>query len=235
MRTSMAYFAGAGTVVIAIAAGIGGGLTIANIVSPHASHPEMSRLEQRMQADRAPDPVKDANQPSQPSSYLAATQPAAGATVVQPPVQNPQPSQTEASNPAPQPAQPPAQQSQTTAANDVAAKPVEASTPKPATPTAQGNSDQQASASQASTSQDATAKAHDADLKRLAEKRKADRHQQWAERRRYREPREHELRDVEQSVREDTEPRVGDYVGPRDSVDVPVREESPQIRLFGPN
>ena len=115
----MAYFAGAGTVVIAIAAGIGGGLTIANIVSPHAPHPEMSRLEQRMQADRAPDPVKDANQPSQPSSYLAATQPAAGATVVQPPVQNPQPSQTEASNPAPQPA-PPAAQSQTTAANDVA-------------------------------------------------------------------------------------------------------------------
>lgn len=226
MRTSMAYFAGAGTVVIAIAAGIGGGLTIANIVSPHASHPEMSRLEQRMQADRAPDPVKDTNQPS---SYLAATQPAAGATVVQPPVQNPQPSQTEASNPAPQPAQP-AAQSQTTAANDVAAKPVEASTPKPATPTAQGNSDQQAS-----TSQDAMAKARDADSKRLAEKRKADRHQQWADRRRYREPREHELRDVEQSVREDTEPRVGDYVEPRASVDVPVREESPQIRLFGPN
>jgi hypothetical protein len=234
MRTSMAYFAGAGTVVIAIAAGIGGGLTIANIVSPHASHPEMSRLEQRMQADRAPDPVKDANQPSQPSSYLAATQPAAGATVVQPPVQNPQPSQTEASNPAPQPA-PPAAQSQTTAANDVAAKPVEASTPEPATPTAQGNSDQQASTPQASTSQDAMAKARDADSKRLAEKRKADRHQQWADRRRYREPREHELRDVEQSVREDTEPRVGDYVEPRGSVGVPVREESPQIRLFGPN
>ena len=68
MRTSMAYFAGAGTVVIAIAAGIGGGLTIANIVAPHASNQEMSKLEQRMQADRALDPVKDTNQPSQPSS-----------------------------------------------------------------------------------------------------------------------------------------------------------------------
>jgi hypothetical protein len=234
MRTSMAYFAGAGTVVIAIAAGIGGGLTIANIVAPHASNQEMSKLEQRMQADRALDPVKDTNQPSQPSSYLAATRPAAGTTVVQPPVQNPRPSQTEASNPAPQPAQP-AALSQTTAANDVAAKPVETSTPKPATPTAQGNSDQQASAPQDAVAQDATAKARDADLKRLAEKRKADRHQQWADRRRYRDQREREPRDVDPRVREDAEPRVGDYIGPRDSVDVPVREESPQIRLFGPN
>jgi hypothetical protein len=122
MRTSMAYFAGAGTVVIAIAAGIGGGLTIANIVSPHASNQEMTKLEQRRQADRALDPVKDTNQPSQPMSYLAATQPAAGSTVAQPPVQNPPASQTEASNPAPQPAQP-AAQSDMTAANNAAAKP----------------------------------------------------------------------------------------------------------------
>ena len=226
MRTSMAYFAGAGTVVIAIAAGLGGGLTIANIVSPHASNQEMTKLEQRMQADRALDPVKDTNQPSQPSSYLAATRPAAGSTVVQPPVQNPQPSQTEASNPAPQPAQP-AAQSETTVANNAAAKPAEASPPKPSTSTVQGNSDQQAS-----TSQDAMAKARDADLKRLAEKRKADRRQQWADRRRYREPRERDLRDVEQSVREDTEPR---YTEPRYFVGEPARAESPQIRLFGPD
>lgn len=227
MRTSMAYFAGAGTVVIAIAAGLGGGLTIANIVSPRASNQEMTKLEQRMQADRALDPVKDTNQPSQPPSYLAATRPAAGSTVVQPPVQNPQPSQTEASNPAPQPAQP-AAQSETTAANNAAAKPAEASPPKPSTSTVQGNSDQQAS-----TSQDAMAKARDADLKRLAEKRNADRRQQqWADRRRYREPRERDLRDVEQSVREDTEPR---YTEPRYFVGEPARAESPQIRLFGPD
>jgi hypothetical protein len=227
MRTSMAYFAGAGTVVIAIAAGLGGGLTIANIVSPRASNQEMTKLEQRMQADRALDPVKDTNQPSQPPSYLAATRPAAGSTVVQPPVQNPQPSQTEASNPTPQPAQP-AAQSETTAVNNAAAKPAEASPPKPSTSTVQGNSDQQAS-----TSQDAMAKARDADLKRLAEKRKADRRQQqWADRRRYREPRERDLRDVEQSVREDTEPR---YTEPRYFVGEPARAESPQIRLFGPD
>jgi hypothetical protein len=235
MRTSMAYFAGAGTVVIAIAAGLGGGLTIANIVSPHASNQEMTKLEQRRQADRALDPVKDTNQPSQPTSYLAATQPAAGApaagsTVAQPPLQNTPPSQTpsqtEASNPAPQPAQP-AAQSETTAANNAAAKPAETSPAKPSTSTVPGNSDQQAS-----TSQDAMAKARDADLKRLAEKRKADRHQQWADRRRYREPREQDMRNVEQSVREDTEPR---YTEPRYFVDEPVRAESPRIRLFGPD
>jgi hypothetical protein len=79
------------------------------------------------------------------------------------------------------------------------------------------------------------AKVRDADSKRLAEKRKADRHQQWADRRRYRDLRERDVRDVDPRVREDAEPRVGDYIEPRDSVDVPVREESPQIRLFGPN
>jgi outer membrane biosynthesis protein TonB len=231
MRTSMAYFAGAGTVVIAIAAGLGGGLTIANIVSPHASNQEMTKLEQRRQADRALDPVKDTNQPSQPMSYLAATQPASGSTVAQPPMQNPPPSltpsQTEANNPAPQPAQP-AAQSETTAANNAAAKPAEATPPKPSTSTVQGNSDQQAS-----TSQDAMAKARDADLKRLAEKRRLERRQQWADRRRYRDQqREQELRDVEQSVREDTEPR---YTEPRYFVGEPARAASPQIRLFGPD
>ena len=34
MRTSTAYFAGAGTVVAAIVAGLGGGLLFANIVHP---------------------------------------------------------------------------------------------------------------------------------------------------------------------------------------------------------
>jgi hypothetical protein len=141
-------------------------------------------------------------------------------------VQNPPASQTEASNPAPQPAQP-AAQSDMTAANNAAAKPAEASPAKPSTSTVQGNPDQQAS-----TSQDAMAKARDADLKRLAEKRKADRHQQWADRRRYRDQREQELRDVDPRVREDTEPR---YTEPRYLVGEPARAESPQIRLFGPD
>jgi hypothetical protein len=48
MRTSMAYFAGVGTVVAAVVVGLGGGVLISNIVSPHAPKIEMSKLELRM-------------------------------------------------------------------------------------------------------------------------------------------------------------------------------------------
>ena len=71
MRTSMAYFAGVGTVVAAVAVGLGGGLLISNIVSPHEPRTEMSKLEQRM----ASKPIPVANAPSEPVSYLAATGP----------------------------------------------------------------------------------------------------------------------------------------------------------------
>ena len=37
MRTSMAYFAGVGTVVVAVAAGLGGGLLMGNIMNPHSA------------------------------------------------------------------------------------------------------------------------------------------------------------------------------------------------------
>ena len=62
MRSSMAYFAGAGTVIAAIAAGLGGGLLISNIVSPHAPRTELSRLELRM-SER---PILATNAPSEP-------------------------------------------------------------------------------------------------------------------------------------------------------------------------
>jgi predicted dehydrogenase len=78
-------------------------------------------------------------------------------------------------------------------------------------------------------SNDALARARDADPRREArraeDRRKAERRQQWAERRR-REPREDELRDVERSVREDTE-------RPRVLQAEPVSVETPIIRLFG--
>ncbi len=48
MRTSTAYFAGVGTVVAAVVVGLGGGMLISNIVSPHAPKIEMSKLELRM-------------------------------------------------------------------------------------------------------------------------------------------------------------------------------------------
>jgi hypothetical protein len=74
-------------------------------------------------------------------------------------------------------------------------------------------------------SENALARARDADLKRAAEKRKFERRQQWAERRRQRQ--QQELRSVEERVREETEPSQA-------FVAEPVRIEMPQVRLFGP-
>ncbi|TKW78810.1 MAG: hypothetical protein DI543_08500 [Bradyrhizobium icense] len=73
MRVSTAYFAGAGTVVVAIAAGLGGGLLLGDIMSPQQpKHPssEVTRLEQRA----APQPIPAMAGTSQPSPSTAATQ-----------------------------------------------------------------------------------------------------------------------------------------------------------------
>jgi hypothetical protein len=178
MRTSMAYFAGVGTVVVAIGAGLGGGLWIANIVSPQSSK-EMTKLERRM----ASQPIPAANAPAEPVPYLAPTQP-------------PQTLQIEAANPAPAAAQP-------TAATGTAAKPPEAPASQPPAPAAQA-----ATGEQTAEPENAFAKARDAELKRAAAKRKVDRHQQqWTDRRRYPQRRDQEPQDVGQNAREETEPR----------------------------
>src|SRR6185369_3129820 len=73
MRVSTAYFVGAGTVVVAIAAGLGGGLLLGNIMSPQQpKHPssEVARLEQRA----APQPIPAMAGASQPVPYTAAPQ-----------------------------------------------------------------------------------------------------------------------------------------------------------------
>ena len=236
MRASMAYLAGAGTVVIAISAGIGGGLVIANVMSPHAPKQELSKLERR----GSPEPTSSTRDPLVPvPSYLAATQAASsGPVVVSPPPQN---AQAEAGNATPQAMQAatPAgglQTSEAAASNDQSAKPTDGSKPdapkpevsklsdasisKPTSPTVQPA----AMREQVSTADDAYAKARDADLKRAAERRKAERRSQWADRRRYQPSREQELRDVEERVREDTEVRAYDQR--------PVRVEYPQVRFF---
>jgi hypothetical protein len=70
MRTSMAYFAGAGTVIVAIVAGLGGGLLIANMVNPQPAKQgiETSLMERR----KASEPVPVKVGPSEPVQYLAA-------------------------------------------------------------------------------------------------------------------------------------------------------------------
>jgi hypothetical protein len=220
MRASMAYFAGAGTIVVALAAGLGGGLTIANIVSPQKETREISKLEQRMgtkpippsaQADQPKvqsDTIQASNtdkpqadQPKAPVPYVAAT--GAAITANTPPVQT-QPQQTQAAPPQASPS-PVIEQAKV---DNPPAKPAEPQTAKD-TPREQASS----------SPEDANAKARDADVKRLAsEKRKADRRQQWADRKKALLARDAELRDVEESVRHDGDgPRIvrRDIDGPR--------------------
>ena len=205
MRASTAYFAGAGTVVMAIVAGVGGGLLIADIIRPKfpKQGTEMTRLERRM----SPEPIQAAPGPSEPVQYLAAPQLSAlGAAVAAAPAQ----AQTEAGNSQSAGAQP---------AETAAAAQPDAPAPQAATPAAQPVAHEQAAAPE-----NALAKARDAEMKRAVEKRKLERRQQWVEKRRQRQ--QQELRAVEERVREETGPT-------QVFAAEPVRIEMPQIRLFG--
>jgi len=221
VRTSTAYFAGAGTVVAAVVAGLGGGLLFSNMVNPPSPKTEMSKLEQRMSSK----PIPVVNAPSEPVSYLAATQPAASGPIT---VATPAEKQ---------------QSSETVSAAPTQTQPAEASAPQPAAPVTQAATSEQTKASETKapetrapetrTTEDALAKARGADVmrdadvrreaKRAEEKRKTERRQQWTERRRNLRRQDQELRDVEQKVREETEPAFAAQ---------PVRMETPRMRLF---
>jgi hypothetical protein len=237
MRASMAYFAGAGTVVAAIVGGVGGGLLIADMISPKSPKQgtEMTRLERRM----APDPIPAAAVTSEPAQSPAASQlsvsappqpaPAPGATAAaaSAPVQQagpvnsastsqPAPVEASAVQPAAQGA-PPAAQAAQPASVQTAASPVQ-----PAAPPVQSAVTREQTVTPV---EDTFAKARRAEVERSVEKRKAMRRQQWTERRRYQPQQEVDLRAVEAKVREETEPR-------RDFAE-PLRVEMPVIRLFG--
>jgi hypothetical protein len=224
MRASTAYFAGAGTVMAAIVAGVGGGLLFANMITPKAPKTEMTRLEQRMTTQ----PIQAAAAPSETVKNAAPAQ--AAAPNESPAPTQVQPTQVQASTAPANPANPvPPTAPPVTSATAVQAAPaapppaaaapvtrpvVAATQPAPQEPRA------------APASEDTTGKARDADVKRTVEKRKVDRRQQWTEKRRYRSNRDQELIAVEDSVREETEPR-------RTLAAEPVRTEMPLIRLFG--
>jgi hypothetical protein len=216
MRTSMAYFAGAGTVVAAIVGGVGGGLMIADIVSPKTPKQgtEMSVLERRMSHEPV---VKAAASPSEPVPYLAAPQPSAPVTAVAAAPAQP-PAQTETAN-----ASPAALAADTSQTKQAAApaKQAETPAPQPAAPAAQPVVREQAAAPD-----DAVAKARGGEVKRAEGNRKFERRQQWTERRRYKPRQEQELIAVEEKVRGDTEPR-------RELAAEPARIEMPLFKLFG--
>jgi hypothetical protein len=217
MRTTTAFFAGAGTIAVALAAGLGGGLLISNIVSPHAPRQgaELSKAERR-----TTDPIPAPNAASGSSSYIEATQAAATKPVTVSPAPQAQPQQEQPQQEQPQQAQP----QEARPARDANATAQPASKSQPPAPA------MQTAARESSVSpDDAFVGARDADIKRevrrAEQRRKAERRQQWAERRRYRVRQDDDLRDVEQKVREETEPRM--------LAAEPARIETPRIRLFG--
>lgn len=212
MRASTAYFVGAGTIVAAIAIGLGGGIVAGNIMNPVAPKqgPDTSKMAQRAEAAKP----ATTNTPSERLQYLTGSQ-AFGAMIAAP-------AQAEAKS---EPAKSDTQASQATAEPP---KPAPASPPQVARP-----AEQQAPTEPPSSPDNAYAKARDSDVKRAAsERRRMERRERWAERRHYdpREPRGMRDRtdwdDVARNIREDSDAR-----------DVASRPRSglPQIRLFGPD
>jgi hypothetical protein len=160
MRTSTAYFAGVGTVVAAVVVGLGGGVLISNIVSPHVPKIEMSKLELRMSEK----PIPATNASSEPVPNAAPTQAKPAEAQV---AEN-----AAASAPAARPTQ--AAVSVTQAATSEQVKTPEAAFAKA--------NDADVKARDADVRREARRGAE--------EKRKAERRQQWAERRRPRQDQE---------------------------------------------
>ena len=220
MRASTAYFIGAGTIVAAIAIGLGGGIVAGNIMNPIASkqRPDTSKLAQRAETSAAP---ATTSAPSERVQYLTGSQ-SFGAMVAAP-AQAQGEAKTDGSTTqaSAEPAAPPPPQ--TTAAVEPP-KPAPASPPQATKPV-----EQQASTEPAPSPDNAYAKASNSDMRRAAwERRRAERHQRWAERRHY-DPRDArgardqtDWDDVARSVRADTETR-----------DVVVRRPRGGFSLFG--
>jgi hypothetical protein len=229
MRISTAYFAGVGTVIVAVAAGLGGGYLAANIANPP---PGVSKLERRMSAE----PISVAAAPAQPAPR--ATSPTSAPTQERPQtVATAAPS--DAAIPVPNTVTPPntnraeerpvrteEKPANNIAAVQPAAQPARLIEPKSADP----------SNEKVGAPREAFARARDADVKRAdAEKRRVERRQAWTERRRVQQPREQELEAVEERVREVTEPRrirIREESEPREMYAERARGDQPRIRLF---
>jgi hypothetical protein len=233
MRISTAYFAGVGTVIVAVSAGLGGGYLAANITSPPSQ--TVSKLERRMSAE----PITVTTAPAEPVPHVAATnaasappqeQPQTQPQQPQPQQQTPQPQQqTEAAAPSANNARVEEKHAEEKTANNAAvAQPIQ---PPPQPAKSAEQADEKTAAPR-----DVFVRARDADIKRAdAEKRRAERRQRWADRRRFQQPREQELEAVEGSVREVTEPRrirIREEAEPREMFAAPARGEMPRIRLF---
>jgi hypothetical protein len=248
MRASMAFFAGAGTILAAIGLGLGGGFTVASIISPNPAKQESSRVERRKSDDLA----RAENTQAAPVPYLAATVSAVNVPAVTAPAAL---ARSAAAPPAlPANAAPAAPRNDTAAEGN--AEPSDAAAAKSAM-----SSQQPAKSEQTLAPDDANAKAIEGDVRRFSG-RKSDRRQQrgdrqWSDRRAHRDQREHERRDNEHDVWNDwsrmdkdrdknwdrrgrdyrsRDYDSGDYADRRDDLDPPIRMfESPRIKVFGPD
>lgn len=261
MRTSTAFFAGAGTIIAAIGLGLGGGLMVASMTNPNPDRHETSLLERR----KSDDLTRAATTQQPPIPYLAATVSAANVPAVTAPAAlaksaTAAPPPTDASAPAPSND---AVESDTRPAETVAPKSAATSEP--------------AKSPRVSPPDNANARAREADLKRLSDKQKAERRQRWADRqptddrkqrgeveprgdqwsdhRVYRDRREHDGRDGAQDAWNDASRRERAYFNPdrrvrgyrdgdydrdeadrRDDLGPPIRMfELPRFGIFGAN
>lgn len=237
MRAATAYFVGAGTIVVAIAIGLGGGIVAGNIMNPIAPKqgPDTSKMAQRAEA------AVTTSAPAERVQYLTGSQ-AFGAMIASP-AQAKDEAKSEAKSEAKPEAKPDTQATQASA-GPPAPKPSQAAAVEPpkeqikeqlkpastSPPPATRPAEQQASTEPSSSPDNAYAKARDSDVKRAAsERRRMDRRERWAERHRYdfREPRGMRDRtdwdDIARNIREDSDAR-----------DVTSRPRG-RIMLFGPD
>lgn len=248
MRTSTAYFAGVGTVFVAVAAGLGGGYLAANVVSPPTQ--AVSKLE-RSVADRkaaAEQPIPISRAATEPVPYIAAPEmkPPPAAPAAEQPQAQPQPvAPVEAASPASPPRTEEKAVTAAAAADSPAAaapKPVDKPVDKAVEPKLQELKLQESKAAEkpvdkaepkTNAPRETYARASDTDVRRAnSERRRAERRQQATERRQP--PPRDELDVVEERVREVTEPRrirVREEDESRQFAE-PSRSATPRIRLF---
>jgi hypothetical protein len=226
-----------GTVIAAVAVGLGGGYLAANIANPPLA---VSKLERRMSSE----PISVAAAPAQPAprAIASATSPAqVSLTQTQAPSSSDTapPETAAAAKINASPLTNTIRAEEKPAGDAAVVQPVPPALPsvKPTDPNPAERSVEKSPAPRdASVSRDASAKARDADIKRAeAEKRRAERRQAWVERRKV--PQREELDAVEERVREVTEPRrirVVEEIEPRAIVvEQRSRGDVPRIRLFG--
>jgi hypothetical protein len=224
MRASTAYFVGAGSIVAAIAIGLGGGIVAGNIMHPIAPRqgPDTGKMAQRAEPAAI---ANTTNAASEHVQYLTGSQTFGGMVAAPAQAQDEAKSAVKPDAPKVQanaePAPPPPQ----TAAVEPP-KPAPVSPPQVAKPV-----EQQASTEPASSPDNTYAKARDSDVKRAAsERRRVERRERWAERRHYDTRDARGMRDqtnwddVARNVRQDSDARYG-ASRPRSAF--------PQMRLFG--